>query len=102
MILLIHRVCTRARWSLFLALIVLLTSGLPVAQAANTLRPQQAGTAQTDAAAVDSPRTCINPLMVAHIVATLVSLSPVPGYANAADAAAYALLHRAASGGMMS
>ncbi len=55
----------------------------------------QASALQTDAVqsedADESPRACIDPLMASHIAATLLSLAPIPGFADAADAAAYAL-----------
>ncbi|MEX1020041.1 MAG: Ig-like domain-containing protein [Litorilinea sp.] len=42
------------------------------------------------AAGEDHPRHCIDPIKGAHIAATLLSLLPLPGWSNLADAAAYA------------
>jgi hypothetical protein len=78
--------------ALCIALTLLLSTGvLPLeAAAAASALSQQNDSAQTDEAS-DSPRSCIDPLMASHIAATLVSLLPLPGFADAADAAAYVL-----------
>ena len=84
------------------ALLFAITGALPVEAAvpAGALSQQDepvqqdesvhTGTAQA-AEASESPRACIDPLMAGHIAATLVSLLPLPGFADAADALAYVL-----------
>lgn len=56
-----------------------------------TLRGNVVHATGAESAALQSPRDCIDPLMAGHIAATLASLAPIPGFADAADAAAYAL-----------
>jgi hypothetical protein len=89
--------------ALCLSLVLFLATGVPAANAATVPSaladqrnaPHAAPSAQTNTPLNDAPlnsaRACIDPLMASHIAATFVSLLPLPGWADAADAAAYAL-----------
>jgi hypothetical protein len=78
-------------YMLCIGLIFLLSTGATTAYAATSPPTlQQESSAQAEEA-TNAPRDCIDPLMASHIAATLLSLLPLPGWADAADAAAYAL-----------
>ena len=86
------RACLNVAYAFSIALVLFMAIGANIPAHAAALSPvyQQEIAVQT-AEASTTPRQCIDPLMAGHIAATLVSLLPLPGWADAADAAAYVL-----------